>query len=140
MLAESVARAEQRNVQMMTLCLSACSSECPQCKGTVYRYRLLPEQRSRWLVVIRDSQEMIMGEIGSDEATAIRTGQQSLIQMAVQYIRSSVAWAAVLQSSGQRLMQGLPAETQRILRELGPNDSWLTYMRHLLHDGSVEAN
>lgn len=139
-LAESIARAEQRHVQIMTLCLGACSHPCSQCKGTIYRYRLSPEGIARWLVVIQDSQEMIMGEIEADEATAIRTGQQSLIQMAVQYIRSSIAWAAVLQSSGQRLMQGLPAETQRILRELGPNDSWLTYMRHLLHDGSIEPN
>ena len=132
-LAESLNQAEQHNVHLMTICLEGCSGACGMCKSTVYRYHILPTQPTRWLIVIQDSREMILGEINQGAATALRTPQLCFVLMAKQFIRSSVAWAAVLLNSDQHLDQTLPSETQRILGEIGPDGSWLTYMRQLLH-------
>jgi HTH-type transcriptional regulator, sugar sensing transcriptional regulator len=134
-LAEDVARAEQRNVQLTTLCLQACPSECGGCRGAIYRYRVLPQQSVRWLILVQDDREMLMGEIGPSQTVALRSGQQSIIQMTVQYIRSSIAWAAVLANSDKSLDQTLSSQTQRILHEITPPNAefgWLTYMRGLL--------
>jgi HTH-type transcriptional regulator, sugar sensing transcriptional regulator len=134
-LAEDIAHAAQRNIRLVTLCLQACPSECGGCCGDIYRYHLLPQQAVRWLIVVRDNSEMIMGEIGSSRTLALRTGQRSIIQMAVQYIQSSIAWAAVLTDPDTNLDQSLSSEAQRILHKLGTKNAetgWLTYMRGLL--------
>ncbi len=140
-LADDMARAEQRGVRLITLCLQGCTGDCPGCRGTVYRYHLMPTLLSRWMLVVQDGCDMLMGEIGPSQSTALRTSQQSLIQMAIHYIRSSVAWAAVVQNMPEGLNQMFSPEAQRILRELGPaHTGWLSYMRELLSGTTPEGS
>lgn len=137
-LAEVMECAEQRGVRLTTLCLEACPADCPGCKGAIYRYRVTSEQITRWLIVVQDNCELLLGEIGAAQSIALRTSQHSITQMAVQYIQSSIAWAALLSNAGPSFEQCLPIETQNVLRQIGPMQSgWLSYMRGLLHDKSA---
>jgi predicted transcriptional regulator len=132
-LAEAMAQAEQRGVRLTTLCLQACPAECLGCKGAIYRYRVTPKSLVRWLIIVQDNRELLLGEIGVTQSVALRTGQQSILQMALQYVQSSIAWAALLSNSDPSLEQRLPPETQILLRQIQPAQSgWLDYMRGLL--------
>jgi HTH-type transcriptional regulator, sugar sensing transcriptional regulator len=132
-LAEAMAQAEQRGVRLTTLCLQACPAECLGCKGAIYRCRVTPESVARWLIIVQDNRELLLGEIGLAQSVALRTGQQSILQMAVQYVQSSIAWAALLTNNDPSFEKRLPAETQNLLRQLRPAQSgWLSYMRGLL--------
>lgn len=135
-LAEALSRAEARGVELTTLCLAACSTECGGCRGHVYRYRVAPEYRNRWLILVPDSTEMLAGEITSDEAAlSVRTRQRLLVDLAGWYIRHSIALTAVLADLGPRLGDALSPETHAILATVGPPGAevgWLEHMRHLL--------
>src|SRR5688500_5322676 len=52
-LAANLAAAEERGVEVTTLCLQACAKECGGCRGAIFRYRLAPEYSSRWLVLVQ---------------------------------------------------------------------------------------
>lgn len=138
-LAEALSRAEARGVGITTLCLAACSTECGGCRGHLYRYRVAPEYRNRWLILVPDSAEMLAGEITSDEAAlSVRTRQRLLVDLAGWYIRHSIALTAVLADLGPRLGDALSPETHAILATVGPPGAevgWLEHMRHLLVSG-----
>jgi HTH-type transcriptional regulator, sugar sensing transcriptional regulator len=135
-LAQPLAQAEERGVEITTLCLAACPQECGGCRGQVYRYRVAPEQEQRWLVLVPDGAEVLTGEIGSDEAAlAVRTRQRLLIELATWYIRHSIALATILNDLGSRLEQFLEPETRLILASLetnGHRKGWLEHMVRLV--------
>lgn len=141
MLAEPLAQAEARGVKVTTLCLAACPHECGGCRGQIYRYHVAPEQGNRWLVLVPDDVEVLAGEIGDDEAQALRTRQRSLVDLASWYIRHSVTLAALLNDLGDRLEALVQPETRAILQEVGLDEqhgSWTEYMRVLLrNEGSM---
>ncbi len=142
-LAEDVRRARGRGVDITTLCLANCATECGGCAGHVHRYRVPPEQRNRWLILIPDGEELLAGEVdpetGSDEgALAVRTRQRLLVDMATWYIRHSVALGAVLSDLGGALEPRLSPRTKAILATVGTgerNGGWLEHMRHLMERG-----
>ncbi len=142
-LAEAFSRAQARGVEVTTLCLGACPIECGDCRGHLYRYRVAPEYRSRWLIVVPDSAEMLAGEIASDSAAlGVRTRQRLLVELAGWYIRHGIALTAVLADMGPRLGDALSPETHAILATVGPPGAevgWLEHMRHLLAATSDEV-
>jgi sugar-specific transcriptional regulator TrmB len=116
-LADFFVAAQVREVRLVTLCTAACPSECGSCRGQIYKYRVTPEQRSRWLMVVADAAEIVAGEIDDTAATrAIRTTQPLLVHLVTWYIRHSIALAAVLTDLGEQLTDLLQPETQAILR------------------------
>lgn len=136
-LAEPLAQADARGVEITTLCLAACPQECGGCRGQIYRYQVAPEQRrQRWLVVVPDRAEVLTGEIGpGEEALAIRTRHRLLVELATWYIRHSIAVAAIVSDLGSRLGELLRVETQAILGSLDPNEQkegWLEQMIRLV--------
>jgi hypothetical protein len=139
-LAQPLAQAEERGVEITTLCLAACPQACDGCRGQVYRYRVAPEQSYRWLVIVPDGAEVLTGEIGpDDEALAVRTGQRLLIELATWYIRHSIAVAAILSDLGSGLEQFLTSETRSLLASLetnGHKQGWLEYMVRLVGKSS----
>jgi HTH-type transcriptional regulator, sugar sensing transcriptional regulator len=124
------------DVQLKMLCVQACPVECDACAGKIYRYRILPHYATRWLVVIADQRELLLGEVGQIQTVALHTTQQSLVQMTTQFLQSQIAWAVVLNQPHEVVEQALPAEAQRILREIQPADfqsGWLSYMQDVLN-------
>ncbi len=135
-LAEPLRRVAARGVNITTLCLAACDEECGGCQGHLYRYRVAPEDRARWLVLVPDGDEVLAGEIvGDDAALSVRTRQRLLVEVASWYIRHSIALAAVLTDLGPRLDDALSPQTHAVLATVGPvgrPTDWLAHMRHLL--------
>jgi predicted transcriptional regulator len=130
-LTEALAQAQARGVSIHILCCQACSQECGSCQGSIYRYRVTPDQQTHGLIVIHDEDEMLVGAIGG-QATAIRTRQPNLISMTVWYLRHSITLAAILTDIGGTLETALSPQTRQLLRAVGQGDSWLEYIKHLL--------
>ena len=135
LLQDSLQRAEERGIDVTTLCMAGCPQECGSCRGRIHRYSVSPSQ-TRWLVLVPDNSEVLAGEIKSDEeALAVRTHQNLLVDLATWYIRNSIALAAVITDLGAELDHLLTPETRKILVSLGPGDAeggWLEHMRQLL--------
>jgi DNA-binding MarR family transcriptional regulator len=135
-LAPQFAGAQDRGVEITTLCLAACTQECGFCRGRVYRYQVMSEQQRRWFTLVPDDREVLTGEIGEDgDALAVRTSQHLLVEMASWFIRHSIALAAVITDIGDELTRLIQPETSAVLEAVGPggrNDGWLQHMRTLL--------
>lgn len=143
-LADDLARAEARGVQITTLCFEACPHECGGCRGQIHRYRVAPEERAAWLVLVLDDAEMLAAEIdGSGEARAVRTRQRLLVNLTSWYIRHSIALAALVSELGSRLDQALSPSARAVLASVGPggrSGGWLEYMRSLLNRGARQPD
>ena len=135
-LAADLTAAEERGIEVTTLCLAACSQECGDCRGHIYRHRAAPQDRSRWLLLVPDGAEMLSGEIdASGEALTVRSRQVLLVDLAEWFIRHSIALAALLNDFGTRLDGLLQPETRATLAAAGPGGAqggWLEHMRWLL--------
>jgi hypothetical protein len=134
-LAGDMAAAEARGVDLTTLCLAACPQECGGCRGRVYRNKVVETAGARWLLLIPDDSEVLVGEIpASGVASVVRTRQRLLVDLATWFIRHSIALAAVLLDVGERLETLLQPQTQALLATVGPQEAggWLAYMRRLL--------
>ncbi len=140
-LAEPLAQAEQRGLDITTLCLAACPQECGGCRGQIYRYQVAPEQRQRWLVVVSDRGEVLTGEVDSSgETLAVRTRQRLLVELAAWYIRHSIALAAITGDLGSRLGELLDAKTRSILASLQTNDQREGWLEHMLRLAGCASN
>ena len=133
-LADSLAQAQSRGVQINILCCQACPQECDGCQGSVYRYRITPDQQTHGLIVIQDDSEMLVGTTGIN-ATAIRTRQPNLIEMTAWYLRHSITLAAILADMGGSLESTLRPETRRLLYGIGQGHSWLKFIQRLVESG-----
>ncbi len=140
-LAEPLQRANERGVHLVTLCLNACEHPCPFCQGSIFRYQLAPTQKSRWLVLVSDLDEMLAGEIepGGD-SLAVCTHQKMLVSLTAGYIRNSIALAKILTGLGGLFDNLLDPETQADLDHLQEQDHWLDTMRGLIHAGEDRGN
>ena len=135
-LAEWLAYAETRGVEIITLCLDECPQACGNCRGLICRYCAALATDQHWLVLVSDDAEMLAGEIGPhNEILAVRTRQQLQVDLAAWYIRHSMTLTAVLSDLARRQDQVLEPETQVLLRSVDPGDrkgGWLDQMRMLL--------
>lgn len=120
-LAPDLALALARGVEVITLCLAACSEECTECQGHIYRYQVVQEQPTRQFVLVVDGAEMLASEIGPGErALTIRTRQRLLVDLVERYVRRSIALAAVLEDLGDGQENPLKPETLTILAAINP--------------------
>jgi predicted transcriptional regulator len=136
LLSENLSEAEERGVSVTTLCLAACAQECGNCRGTIYRNRLSPDEAGRWLVASIDGKEMLAGEIDKHEnAHAIRTTHRLLVELAGWYVRNSIALATLVSDLGDRLPGMLSGQATQVLASLsrgGLAGGWLEEMRAAL--------
>ena len=140
-LATELAQAETRGIEITTLCLAACLQECGGCRGRVYRYKVVETLDARWLMLVSDGEEVLIGEVtAGSETSVVRTRQRLLIAMTTWFIWHSIALAALLLHAGEELEVKLDAQTRAALTAVGPHGSggWLAYMRRLL--GSAQSS
>jgi predicted transcriptional regulator len=139
-LAEGVAQAALRGVEIVTLCLDECPQECGNCRGTICRYCATLTTDQRWLVLVADDAEMLAGEIGpQDDVLAVRTRQRLQVDLAGWYIQHSMALTAVLSELRSRPDQELAPETQALLQSVDVGHrrgGWLDHMRALVGWGT----
>jgi DNA-binding MarR family transcriptional regulator len=135
-LACSLRETETRNVEITTLCLAGCPHECGSCRGRIYRYHVTPESEKRSLLLVRDADEVLAGEIGPGlSAQGVRTHRRLLVDLAARHIRDSIALSAILLDLGEKLEEQLAPETLEVLDRVGPTGGhigWLDNIRTLL--------
>lgn len=134
-LADDMAQAEDRDVQITTLCMAACAEECGGCRGRVYRNKVVDTDDRRWLLLVPDEEAMLAGEIAANgEASTVRSRQPLLVSMTAWFVRHSIALATMLHDVGEQIEQRLTPQTQAALARIGPHGSqgWLAHMRKLL--------
>ena len=140
-LAHDVAKAEKRGVSITTLCLNACTRECGGCQGSIFRYRLSPDDAVRWLIVASDGREMLSAAIDKhDNAQGVRTTQHLLIELAGWYVRNSVALVTLVSELGDQLPDLLSPEARSILATLGPeaqSGGWLEHIHEIVSRSRV---
>jgi predicted transcriptional regulator len=134
-LRDDVAAADERGVEITTLCMAACETECGGCRGDVYRYRATPDGVRRRLVVVPDGEDVVAGEIAADgETHSVRTRQPLLVDICSSSVRSSIALAAVVADLGPQVDETLAPQTRAVLRAAAPagdGDAFVDRMRAL---------
>lgn len=137
-LLDVVEGAAARGVDITTLCMAACESECGACRGDLYRYRVTDAGDGSSLLVVADGTRVVASEIHGSEATAIETSQRLVAELAGAYIRNAIALATVLEDLGDALGSRLKPATRRILSRLGPvaGRGFLENLRGLLQHAS----
>lgn len=131
-LAPALAEARARGVTITTLCMEACAAECDGCAGDVHRYRLAPDNGTRWLVLVADGHRLVAAEMRNGVTRAINTEQGLIVELATAYIRQSLALAMVAGALGERFDGLLSAETRRVLDRLHPEGGFIAYLEHLV--------
>lgn len=130
-LAAPIAEAYDRGVEIVTLCMTACSPQCENCRGQLYRYRaeLGPK---RWFVAVADGRRMLTSEIRSQtEAQTVGTEQGLLVSLARSYILSEIALFTITADLGTKLNSILSDETKQILHGLRPLGSERGFLENL---------
>jgi HTH-type transcriptional regulator, sugar sensing transcriptional regulator len=135
-LAEVVENADERGVDITTLCMSACETECGACRGRLYRYRVTDLEAAHWLLVVADATRVVATEIQGSEATAVETSQKLIAELAGAYIRNAIALATVVEDLGDSLESRLKPTTRRVLSTLGPaaGTGFLDSLKELLQE------
>lgn len=77
-----IERAEQRGVELTTLCLAGCAQPCSSCRGNILNVPEAGEDDERWLIVIRDDEEVLAGEVrGIGDAQSLRTRHHMVVRL-----------------------------------------------------------
>src|SRR5690606_31904629 len=129
-LAGATEAAQERGVEIITLCLQACPAECGSCRNQVFRYHVAPADTQRWLIVVRDEAELLFADLAPDQPSAMHTRQLSFVQMATWYLRHSIALATILSDVGEQVGSALQPRTRAALEALTPagGNNWFDYM------------
>jgi hypothetical protein len=140
-LAPVVQAAESRGIDITTLCMSACETECGGCRGKLYRYRVSEVDAARWLLVVADRRRVVASEIDGVDATAIETSQTLIAELAGAYIRNTIGLASVVEDLGDELENRLKPETRRVLESLGKpsGEGFFETIKELLAPGPAAA-
>jgi len=132
-LVEAVTCADQRQVDITSLCMAGCRDVCGYCRGTICRYPFGLEHTERWLLLIADGEELLAGSVPAvGSAVALRTRQPFLVQLAAGYMRQSMAVATLVTDLDLHLDKALGTQTRAALAKLvppGAGEGWLEYMR-----------
>lgn len=132
-LSEAIAARQARGVQVVTLCVQGCDAECGGCRGDVYRYPVAGEAASRWLIVVADDRELLMGEVSArGEAQAAHTTLPMIVTIGGQYLRHTIAAAEIVRSAGDRLPEMLDDEAARAIEGSATATGDVSWFRGLL--------
>lgn len=142
-LADDLAQAEARDLEITTLCLAACPQECGGCRGHIFRNKIVETPDARWLLVARDSKEVLVGEMPANRQVAVvRTRQAMLVGMTRWFIQHAITLGVLLLDANDFLENHLTPKTRSLLadkQEHGPG-GWLATMRQLLRSSGSTAD
>jgi sugar-specific transcriptional regulator TrmB len=131
-LAGAVAAAQARGIRIVMLCIEGCAAECGGCRGDVYRYAVAEEAATRWLMLVADDREVMVGQISQGgDVKAAQTSLEVFVAMTSQYLRDAIATAEIARSLGSRLPKLLDRDAAGALQGAGlaaGGESWLKRM------------
>lgn len=94
-LAPVLQHAQERGVAIVTLCLEACEQPCAGCQGQLHRHALAPVDGSRWLLLVTDGNEALVGRITATLSEGMAAAQPLVIELVAAYIHQSLALATL---------------------------------------------
>lgn len=119
-LAESVASAEQRGVDVTTLCMQGCTEECGGCAGRIYRCDLEGTMAPRALIVVRDGEELVAGQCYADgSARGAITTMPAFVSIAAQFLQNTAAVGEIARSLGPGISRLLDESARFALQRTG---------------------
>ena len=120
-LAETVAEALDRGVQVTTLCLRACPAPCGSCQGALFRHDVDGGAHEHWLLVVADDREALAADLSrrGAGATGLVTHHPALVQMAAASVRDGIAAGEIVRSLGAGMLDAIDAPAQLVLH--GPS-------------------
>lgn len=125
-LAGPLRQARERGIRVTTLCLEACEQPCGGCQGELHRHQLAPAHGPRWLIVVADHMQTLVGQLGHRCADGVATDQRLVVELAATYIQQSLVLAALDSELGGG-SDGLPSRrTMQRLSALFPGKSPLS--------------
>lgn len=128
-LSDAIANAEHRGVDITTLCTQGCPQECGGCTGRLYRYNLEENLAPRTLIVVRDREELVVGQCYPDgSARGATTRMPAFVSIATQFLENTIAVAEIARSLGARLPRLLDDDARLALERTGmriDETSWL---------------
>jgi predicted transcriptional regulator len=129
--ADLAARGES-GVRITTLCLNGCLVKCDGCTEPVYRFKIVEGTEKRWAVIVADGQDFVGASIATSANTLVLTTQHPLlIELALSYVRNTIAIGRVVADIGDRLDDILTPQTKEIIAALGPLDSGGGFLEHV---------
>ena len=127
-LASRLREARSRGVAITTLCMEACVEPCGGCQGDLYRYRMQPDQRDRWLLLVADDARMVAAEIDARAVRAVATEQFLVVSLAAAYIRQSIALVTLAGELGEKFHGLLSEHARQVLDALHPGDGFFEHL------------
>lgn len=134
-LAEDLAQAEARDRKVTTLCLAGCPQECGGCRGQIFRNKIVETPGTRWLLLVPDSKEALVGEIPLEqEVSVVRTRQPLIVKLTSWFIEHAITLGLLLLDADDYLAHHPSPTTRAMLTDGDPHgpSGWLTAMRQLL--------
>ncbi len=140
LLADNVARAEQRGLQVTTLCIQGCPEECGGCSGRLYRYDLEGAIEPRTLVVIQDRTELLVGQCYADgSARGAITRMPAFVSIATQFLENTVAVAEIARSLGPNFLKLLDEDARYAVRRAGVRPDETSWLQPMFQSSSRES-
>ena len=130
-LAKPLQHARDRGVAITTLCLDACESECGGCQGQIHRHQLAPKGTARWLILVADQGQVLMGQLDRSSAEGVVTAQPLLVELATAFIRQSLTLALLGDELGGQLENLLSSQARQALNPLYPDGDFLAHIKSL---------
>lgn len=131
-LGADLAAREEAGVKITTLCLSGCLVKCDGCPEPVYRFKIVDGTEKRWIVIVADGQDFVGASITTPANTLVLTTQHPLlIELALSYVRNTIAIGRVVADIGDALDDILSPQTKEIIAGLGPFDSGVGFLEHV---------
>ncbi len=90
----------RRGTTVVSVCMASCQRPCGGCMGTVYRRNAAAggDDTQRSLLVLSDDRYAIAGSIQGEHASAVRTTQSAIVDLARQFISASIATSKEIDS------------------------------------------
>lgn len=130
-LAKPLQHARDRGVAITTLCLEACERECGGCQGQIHRHQLAPKGTARWLLVVADQRQVLLGQFDRGSAEGVVTAQPLVVELASAFVRQSLALALLGDELGDQLDRGLSTHSRQALNHLYPGGDFLAHIKSL---------
>lgn len=130
-LSEALQHACARGVAITTVCLEACGSECGACLGAVYRFRAAPDGAMRWLLLVVDRREALVGQFDRATVQGVVTAQPPVVELTGACIRQGLTLALLSGEIGAHLEDLVSQRTRQALDRLYPGGGFLAHIRSL---------
>ena len=130
-LAEPLRSASERGIEILTLCMERCPSECGGCRGDIHRYDLSADRDGRWLLIVADGRTALVGALGRRTPRGVLTEEPLLRGLVSSYIARSLTLATLADVGGKELLSLLTEPVRRLLDPLYPGNDVSAYLGDL---------